>query len=52
MKTGTLWGPEDFLESKASINFSISPGTVGTRNKELGEFIIKFPLLSFLVKYS
>ena len=34
-KTGTLLGPADFFISIASIYFSTSPGTVGTRKKEL-----------------
>ena len=50
INTGTLLGPEDFFISKASIIFSISPGTVGVRKKELAELIIKFPFLSFLLK--
>ena len=33
MKAGILLGPVDFFTSKASINFSISPGTVGERKK-------------------
>ena len=36
-------GPEDFLESRPSINLSISSGIVGDKNKEvLGGFIISF----------
>ena len=34
IKTGMLLDPEDFLESKASIKFSISPGTEGIRKKK------------------
>ena len=34
IKTGILLGPVDFFISKASINFSISAGTVGERKNE------------------
>ena len=48
-----LLGPVDFFISKASINFSISAGTVGERkNEALDGFINDFPLTSLISKYS
>ena len=51
MKTGMLLGPVDFLISKPSINFSISPGTVGERKKEALDGLTKgLPLISLILK--